>query len=70
MCKILKWFKHEEILNTETEGDRRAREAFRNQKHVVKNVSREYTINPLNVQDYIQLSFRHHVQTRVSNGTI
>jgi hypothetical protein len=28
MCKILKWFKHDEVVNTETEGDRRARAAF------------------------------------------
>jgi hypothetical protein len=27
MC-ILKWFKHEEVVNTETEGDRHARAMF------------------------------------------
>jgi hypothetical protein len=28
MVKILDWFKHPETVNTETEGDRRARENF------------------------------------------
>jgi hypothetical protein len=28
---ILKWFKHQELVNTETEGDRHARETFHKQ---------------------------------------